>query len=279
MTVTVVVPTFNAARWIGDQLAALSEQAYSSEWELIVADNGSADDTCAIARSWEHAFPGLRILDASGGRGPAHNRNLGAREASGHLLLFTDVDDIVCPGWITHMAAGLENSSIVTGPVVHFVDGRTPSWDDAQLSKEHPRPGPFEPLIGCNMGIVRELFFALGGFNEDAPAGWDDTDLGLRATNRGVSITWVDQAVVLRRRPSSARAMWRKEFAYGRGWTKLERRYPQISPDGWVRPLLRRAGWVALRAPYVALASRRRGWVVRTAGLAGRVAERMHPTR
>jgi GT2 family glycosyltransferase len=278
MTVSVIVPTFNAARWISDQLAALSEQTYSSEWELIVADNGSTDDTRAVARSWKHAFPELRILDASGGRGPAHNRNQGAREASGHLLLFTDVDDIVCPGWIAQMAAGLRNSPIVTGPVEHFVDGRTPSWDDVQLSKEHSRPGPFEPLIGCNMGIERKLFLELGGFDEDAPAGWDDTDLSLRATNRGISITWVEQALVLRRRPSSVRAMWRKEFAYGRGWTMLERRYPQISRAGGTRPLLRRTGWVALRAPYVALPNRRRGWVVKAAGLAGRLAERLRPS-
>jgi len=82
----------------------------------------------------------------------------------------------------------------------------------------------------------------------------------------------------LHRRPSSLRVTWRKEFAYGRGWTKLERRYPQIAPHGWIRPLLPRAGWIAVRSPYIALPARRRGWVVQAAGFAGRLAERLRPT-
>jgi GT2 family glycosyltransferase len=84
--------------------------------------------------------------------------------------------------------------------------------------------------------------------------------------------------VVLHRRPRSAKVTWRKEFAYGRGWTMLERRYPEVSPNGWAGPLLQRAGWVALRVPYVALPARRRAWVVRAAGVAGRLVERVHPT-
>jgi GT2 family glycosyltransferase len=193
-------------------------------------------------------------------------------------VLFTDVDDIVPPSWIARLTDGLRDSPIVTGAIEHFVDGRTPSWDDVQMSHERPPLGPFEPLIGCNMGMVRELLFELGGFDETAPVGWDDTDLGVRATRRRISIAWVEHAVVLRRRPSSARELWRKEFAYGRGWTMLARRYPQVAPNGWLRPLLRRAGWVAVRTPYAAFSIRRRGWVARAAGLAGRLAEQLHPS-
>jgi GT2 family glycosyltransferase len=128
------------------------------------------------------------------------------------------------------------------------------------------------------MGIARALFLELGGFKEETTLGWEDVDFGIRAGLRGVSTAWLEQAVVRHRRPSSVRVTWRKEFAYGRGWTKLERRYPQISTEGWIRPLLRRAGWVVLRFPYIAFPTRRRGWIVRTAGLAGRVAERVRPT-
>jgi glycosyltransferase involved in cell wall biosynthesis len=75
MTVSVIVPAYNGERWIRDQLTALSKQTYTGEWELIVADNGSTDDTRAIAASWADRFAAFRLLDASGGRGPAHNRN------------------------------------------------------------------------------------------------------------------------------------------------------------------------------------------------------------
>jgi GT2 family glycosyltransferase len=278
MTVSVIVPTFNGGPWILEQLAALSKQAYAGEWELIVADNGSTDDTRALASSVRQAFPKFRLLDASDVRGQSHARNHAAREASGDVLLFTDQDDIVSPDWIALVTAGLSGSPIVTGPVCHFVDGRSPSGNNLERPYEPLHVGPFACPLGCNMGIERDVFLELGGFSENATRSWEDADLGIRAALRGISTTWLEDAVVLHRRPSSVRVTWRKEFSYGRGWTELERQYPQISPDGWVRPLLRRAGWVALRSPYVALPARRRGWVVRAAGLAGRVAERVLPS-
>jgi GT2 family glycosyltransferase len=127
------------------------------------------------------------------------------------------------------------------------------------------------------MALTRKLFNELGGFDETLLFGWSDYDLGVRAVLRGVSVEWIDHAIVRRRRPASARTMWKKEFTYGRGWTIVERRYAQLVPRGWM-PLLRRAAWIAVRAPYVVLPDRRRGWVMKAAQLAGRVAERLHPS-
>jgi glycosyltransferase involved in cell wall biosynthesis len=275
MSVSVIVPAFNAERWIPDQLAALAAQNHPHEWELIVADNGSTDNTRTIALSSRSRFPRLTVIDASGVRRPSHARNQGARAASGDLMLFTDADDIVCPDWIAHLSDALASSSIVTGPVEHFVDGRTAPRHDAPRQRAHPIAPPFDPLTGCNMGITRELFFELGGFDETLSFGWSDCDFGIRANLRGIRVSWVDQVIVRRRRPGSVGAMWKKEFTYGRGWMMLERRYPQLSRRGWM-PLLERAGWAALRAPYIALPDRRRGWVMKTAQLAGRVVERLH---
>jgi glycosyltransferase involved in cell wall biosynthesis len=277
MTVSVILPTFNAERWIPDQLEALAAQIYPDEWELIVADNGSTDSTRDVTLSSRSRFSRLTVIDASGVRGPAHARNQGALEASGDLLLFTDADDIVCAEWIARVSEGLRMSPIVTGPVEHFVDGGRASRRLAQGPHERPRVGPFDSLIGCNMGITRRLFVDLDGFDETLPFGWSDLDLGLRANLRGIRVRWVEDAIVRRRRPSSVREMWKKEFTYGRGWTMLERRYPQVLPQGR-RPLLERVGWIALRAPYIALPARRRGWVMKAAQLAGRLVERLHPS-
>jgi glycosyltransferase involved in cell wall biosynthesis len=278
MTVSVIMPTRNGQQWIGEQLEALSEQTFAGEWELIVADNGSTDDTRALVESWRDRFAGFRVLDVSEVRGQSHARNQAALEASGDTLLFTDHDDIVCRDWIALLTEALLDSPMATGPVAHFVDGVPLTADNVQEPQRRLRVGPFTPPIGCNMGTPRAVFLELGGFDETVTLGWEDIDLGIRAARRGLPTAWVEDAVVLHRRPSSTRSMWRKEFGYGRGWTMLERRYPEVSPDGWLRPLLRRAGWVAVRAPYVAFPDRRRGWIVKAAGTAGRVAERIHPT-
>jgi GT2 family glycosyltransferase len=222
-------------------------------------------------------FPRLRLLDATGARGQSHARNAAAAAASGDQLLFTDQDDIVPPDWIALLTDGLTRSQIVTGPVAHFVDGQPAAFDP----RGQPAPlstGPFTYLFGCNMGIGRDVFLDLGGFDETATFGWEDIDLGIRASLRGLTPTWLEQAVVLHRRPGTIRMTWRKEFRYGRGWTMLERRYPGISPDGWLGPTLRRAGWVAVRTPYLAFPKRRRVWVGKAAAIAGRFFERLRPS-
>src|SRR5262249_29618634 len=276
MTVSVILPTFNVERWIAEQLAALADQICSCEWELVIADNGSTDDTRTIALGFELRFGRFKLVDASGVRGPAHARNQGVRTASGELLLFTDADDIVRQGWIAHLTDGLRDFPLVTGPVEHFeYEGVRPSGGHQLL----PRPpgAPLSRVIGGNMGMTRELFFELGGFDETLQFGWSDFDFAVRADLRGTPIGWEEQAVVQRRRPTSVQRMWNKEFVYGRGWTTLERRYPHLSPRGW-RPLLRRAGWIAVRTPYIAFPDRRRGWVMKAAQLAGRVVERLRPS-
>ena len=278
MTVSVVIPTFNGKQWIGEQLDALANQEFTGEWELIVADNGSTDGTRGVVERWRDRFPMLRLLDSSSVRGQSHARNRGALAASGDHLLFTDDDDIVCSDWIARMTEGLADAPMATGPVVHFVDGQTPSWGDIKEYSRRPSIGPFDCPTGCNLGIWRKLFLDLGGFDEGMTRSWEDVDLGIRATLRGSTIGWVEHAVVLHRRPGSERALWDKEYSYGRGWTKLERRYPQISSKGWAGRALRRAGWVAVRTPYVASPTRRRAWIVRAAGLAGSMAERFRPS-
>ena len=103
MTVSVILPTFNVERWIPDQLAALADQICACEWELVIADNGSTDDTRIIALGFERRFARFKLVDASGARGPAHARNQGVRSSSGEFLLFTDADDIVRQGWIAKL--------------------------------------------------------------------------------------------------------------------------------------------------------------------------------
>ena len=72
MDVTVVIPAFNVAPTIEDQLAALAEQRFDGSWEVVVADNGSTDETRAVAARWAEKLPSLRVVDASQRRGVSH---------------------------------------------------------------------------------------------------------------------------------------------------------------------------------------------------------------
>jgi glycosyltransferase involved in cell wall biosynthesis len=87
--VSCIVPAFNAGRFLRHALASILDQSYAPI-EIVVADDGSDDDSVAIARS--HG-DGVRIV-AHRGLGPAATRNLGARAARGALLAFLDPDDL-----------------------------------------------------------------------------------------------------------------------------------------------------------------------------------------
>jgi glycosyltransferase involved in cell wall biosynthesis len=62
--ISVIVPARDAAATIGGQLAALAAQRYEGSWEVIVADNGSADATATVADRWIGRIPGLRVVTA-----------------------------------------------------------------------------------------------------------------------------------------------------------------------------------------------------------------------
>ena len=74
---SVVIPTFNAADVIEQQLAALAGQKDAAPFEVVVADNGSTDDLASAVAQWRKALPGLRVVDASRDRGVSVARNVG----------------------------------------------------------------------------------------------------------------------------------------------------------------------------------------------------------
>ena len=115
MKLSVIIPCFNSAKFLGQQLKALAQQEWSEPWEVILADNGSTDDSIAIARQYQHKFSHLRIVDASAIPGAAYARNVGAKVAKGELLAFCDADDEVAPGWVAAMGEALEQYEFVAG--------------------------------------------------------------------------------------------------------------------------------------------------------------------
>ena len=74
--ISVVIPVLDAAEWLGHQPAALAAQDVPVPWEVLVADNGSTDETVDVALSWRKDLP-LRLVDASERRGINHARTAG----------------------------------------------------------------------------------------------------------------------------------------------------------------------------------------------------------
>ena len=92
--ISVVVPTYNAARTLEQCLHALRSQT-DSNYEVIVVDDGSADNSAEICN--ESGFKTLRLIS---NKGQAIARNRGVREATGRIIAFVDSDAVVPYDWI-----------------------------------------------------------------------------------------------------------------------------------------------------------------------------------
>jgi glycosyltransferase involved in cell wall biosynthesis len=205
---SVILPVRNAAATIGDQLAALAGQTYAGAWELVVADNGSADETAAVVEGWRDRLPVLKVVDASRRRGVAHARNVGLRAAAGEVLLICDGDDVVAPDWLEHMVAALEAHPLVTGftDIVTLNRPEQYRWTGDEARAEAGVGYGFLPYAsGGNLGMWREVFDLLAGFDEKLRRA-EDVDFGWRACYAGIQVHFEPRAVIqrrLRERPST----------------------------------------------------------------------------
>ena len=101
--VSVIIPAFNAARWIGETVASVRDQTYAPV-EVIVSDDGSTDDTPALADAIAD-----RVVRGHGG-GPGGARNAGMNVARGEFLQFLDADDLLGPDKIARQVSVLASS-------------------------------------------------------------------------------------------------------------------------------------------------------------------------
>src|SRR3990172_8271100 len=90
--VTVVIPSHNYARYVGDAVQSVLAQTYVPV-EVIVVDDGSTDDTLQVLARFGDRIRVLRLP----GHGVAHARNAGLRAAMGEFIVFVDADDVLLP--------------------------------------------------------------------------------------------------------------------------------------------------------------------------------------
>lgn len=263
---SVIVPCRNAARTLGAQLDALACAAGSSECEIILVDNGSTDGTAEVVAQYTSRFTRFRVVDASQARGAAHARNAGAAATRSRFLAFCDADDVVDPGWLVAMRDALERHPLVVsrfdGTLLNDVETlrlrRCPQLEGPM----HFQYSAFLPFGGASgMGVRRELFEALGGFDATLLNG-EDIDFCWRAQLAGHTLHFEPSALVHVRMRGAPSEVYRQFFDYGMWSAAIYARYrPRGMPAvPWRRGARR---WVRLlaRLPYVVVTKARRRWL------------------
>jgi GT2 family glycosyltransferase len=250
--VSVVVCTHNGARTLRRCLRALSTLDYP-DFEVIVVDDGSTDDTAAIAD--QQGFPVIRTAN----RGLANARNTGIAAATGDILAYIDDDAYPDPHWLRYLAASFLRTghAAVGGPNIAADGGGT----IADCVANSPG-GPIHVLLsdreaehipGCNMAFRKSRLEAVGGFDPQFRAAGDDVDICWRLRERGETIGFNASAMVWHQPRSSVRAYWKQQRTYGDAEAALERKWPQkynaLGHPHWIGRLYDSGAATYLRRP------------------------------
>lgn len=226
--VSVIICVRNGEATVRRQLDALDAQQGEATFEVLVIDNGSTDSTADLVREWieepEHAHVAARLVDGGTEPGIPRVRNLGASLARGRVLAFCDADDVVEPQWVSAFAMAIDGDQLAGGRIIACSENGEPRPD---IFGEGLVATPYRPHVGnCNCAISRNLFFAVGGYDESLPRyGFEDVDLSWRVQEAGFPLIYVPGARV-RFTVSGNRASIRKRYLLGKGRVLMAKRFP-----------------------------------------------------
>ena len=93
---TVIMPSYNAERFIAESIESVIAQTVD-DWELVVVDDASTDSTARVVADYQKRDKRIRLITQNTNHGPAHARNVAIEQARGELLGFIDSDDVWYP--------------------------------------------------------------------------------------------------------------------------------------------------------------------------------------
>lgn len=226
---SVIVPAYRASATLPRCLAALRDQTIDrADYEIIVVDDGSPDQTAAVAEKILAANGGCVIRAAHGG--PAHARNLGAQAAHGAILVFTDADCEPAPDWLEHLTAAL-NDETVSGAKGAYRT-RQPSlvarFVQQEYQEKYDRMGhlaSIDFIDTYSAAYRRDVFWSVNGF-DPALIMDEDQELSFRLAAQGRRLVFAPQAVVYHQHVTSLWKYTRRKYGVGYWKTRVLKQYP-----------------------------------------------------
>jgi glucosyl-dolichyl phosphate glucuronosyltransferase len=256
MNISVILCTYNRCQSLAKALDSVANSTLpnSIEWEVLVVDNNSSDQTRRVAEEFCLKYPNRFRYLFEAKQGKSYALNTAIRESQGNVLAFMDDDVTVEPLWLRNLTSSLD------GPEWTGAGGRILAAHDFPAPTWLPLQGPYNmggmlalfdfgekagqldsPPFGTNMAFRKEMFEKYGGFRTDlgpCPGSEirnEDTEFGRRLMAAGERFRYEPSAVVYHAVPEERLtkkyflAFW---FDCGRADIReLERR-----PDIWSIP-------------------------------------------
>jgi len=209
--VSIVIPVYNQWETTRACLISIQENTTAIPYEVIIADDGSQDDTRRLAE----LAPGVHHLINKENLGFLRNCNQAAQQANGKYLLLLNNDTQVQPDWLPPLVNLAEQDERVgiAGPMLLYPDGRLQEaggiiwrdgsgWNYGRLDfPERPEYNYLKEadyISGACILIRKSRWNEIGGFDERfAPAYYEDTDLAFEARRRGYKVLYQPQSRVV----------------------------------------------------------------------------------
>ncbi|MDA8381589.1 MAG: glycosyltransferase [Betaproteobacteria bacterium] len=182
-TVSIVIPCYNYGRYLSDAVGSVLGQTYQN-FEIIIVDDGSTDDSVSVARQLIAAHPGhsIRLIAQPNSGHPGYTRNRGILSARGRYILPLDADDMLAPTMLAQCVDYLERNPQVG---IVYTDR-----EDFGESSQTVRAGEYDfarlryaNLLSYCALFRREVWAAVGGYRADV--GFEDWDFWVAAGARG----------------------------------------------------------------------------------------------
>jgi mycofactocin system glycosyltransferase len=255
-TVSIVIPVKDRAGELARCLGSIASVNYPKELlQVIVVDDGSTDQSAAVARKW-----GALVVESGGtGRGPAAARNVGARSATGEILAFIDSDCTASQGWLSELipafcdariaAVGGQVDGMCTESSVDLYEAVMSSLSLGNRERSGNSGDDTFYLPSCNLLLRRSLFAAVGGFEDSMHVG-EDVDLTWRLRNQGWTIAYLPAGRIYHEHRSTIRSFMSRRFDYGTSEGILQRLHPNRHKRMVIPPLLALLLALCLMAPF-----------------------------
>lgn len=203
--VSILMPVRNDARTLPDCMESIVAQTLP-DWELVVVDDGSDDDSPALLKSWASREARIRVF-TTGPQGIVPALNTGLAECRGRFIARMDADDRMRPTRLERQVAFCEqhpDCGMIGAQVAGFTDDgsisdstrRYQDWNNALVSHEQIRNDLFveSPIMHPTFFGPRRTFERLGGYRVQPWA--EDYDLLLRTASAGLRFGKVPEVLV-----------------------------------------------------------------------------------
>nr|WP_314897221.1 glycosyltransferase family A protein [uncultured Flavobacterium sp.] len=193
--VSIIVPCYNQAQYLDEALQSLYDQTYTN-WECIIVNDGSPDNTEEIVQKWEAKDSRFTYLYKENG-GVSSARNLGIENAKGKFIVTLDADDKYEASFIEKALTVLVNNTeigIVSSWGMYFTNEK-----QLQVFKSTAQSvTDFLFHNGVNMGsslFRKECWVSAGGYDEDPRNGYEDWEFYLRVCALGWEVHIIEEVL------------------------------------------------------------------------------------